>query len=111
MEGLTVLNKEERDRDAYERRLMLQRDRDSFRRDARLAYEGGFVLGFEQGYLLSQVRLCQKLLKQPQTPEEDLLRLSLEELTALHAQLMKQAFPNDDGIGPRFSLAFIVRLL
>jgi hypothetical protein len=50
--------------------------------------------GIEKGMVMGQVRMCQEILKQEQTPEVELARMSQEELAALLAQLRKQVMPN-----------------
>jgi predicted transposase/invertase (TIGR01784 family) len=90
LEVLKVFNQDEREREIYEARLKYQRDQSSLMREAREAEERGI----EKGALLGKVQLCQLLLKQPETPQADLARLSQEELAALHAQLLKQLLPN-----------------
>src|SRR5262249_48296522 len=52
--------------------------------------EEGIEKGREEGALMGQVQLCQELLKQPPTPQAELLALSQEELAALLTQLRKQ---------------------
>jgi predicted transposase/invertase (TIGR01784 family) len=88
MEVLTVFTQDERD--LYEARLKAQRDQRSLLKEAR---DEGFEKGRKEG-LVAQVHLCQELLKQIQTPEADLLKLSLDELNALLAGLRKQILPS-----------------
>jgi hypothetical protein len=52
--------------------------------------------GIEKGELLGQIRLCQELLKQPPTPQAELLALTPETLSALLGQLRQQLLPNGD---------------
>jgi flagellar biosynthesis/type III secretory pathway protein FliH len=59
--------------------------------------EQGRAQGGAQGELLGQIRLCQELLKQKPTPEEELLALPQEELRAVLARLRNQLLPNGDG--------------
>ena len=56
--------------------------------------ENAIKQGFEMGVLIGQVRLCQELLKQPQTPRADLAGMPQEQLMALLLQLRKQLSPN-----------------
>jgi predicted transposase/invertase (TIGR01784 family) len=90
MEVLTVFTQDEQERAFYEARLKAQRDHSSLLREAREAEQRGI----EKGTLAGQVRLCQELLKQPPTPEAELVALSREALSDLLAQLRKQVLPN-----------------
>jgi hypothetical protein len=60
--------------------------------------KGMRYVGFaaQMGALLGQIRLCQELLKQEPTPEEELQAMSYEELEALLARLRKELRPNGD---------------
>ncbi len=87
-----MFTKDENEREIYELRLKFQRDYNSVVQDAKDAEERGV----KKGALLGQVRLCQKLLKQPPTPQEALSALPIENLTALLDQLQKQLLPNGD---------------
>jgi hypothetical protein len=58
--------------------------------------EKGREEGIAKGELLGQIRLCQELLKQPPTPQAELLALTPENLSALLAQLRQQLLPNGD---------------
>jgi hypothetical protein len=49
--------------------------------------------GIDLGEVIGRIRLCQKVLKQPEMPKEDLKKRSLEELARLVEQLEAQAFP------------------
>jgi predicted transposase/invertase (TIGR01784 family) len=92
MEVLTVFTQDEKERAAYEAHLTFQRDQSSLLREAKEA-EGR---GMQKGALIGQVRLCQRMLKQPQASETDLAALSPEALTELLGQLLKQVLPKGD---------------
>lgn len=89
MEVLTVWTQEEREREAYEQRLKFQRDQSSLMREVREAH-----IAKERGVAIGQIHAYQEVLKQPQTPEAELVALSQENLAALIARLRKQVFPN-----------------
>ena len=95
MEVLTVFTQDERERAAYEARLRAQRDYASSLREAEERGEGrGEKRGREQGELVGQIRLCQQVLKQPLTPEEELYARPEQELAALLEQLRQQLHAN-----------------
>ena len=100
LEVLTMFTKDENEREIYELRLKYQRDHDSLLHDtAERAEERGVKKGELKGELkglLGQIHLCQKLLKQPPTPREELSALPVENLTTLLEQLQKQLLPNGD---------------
>jgi predicted transposase/invertase (TIGR01784 family) len=99
MEVLTVFSQDERERELYEQRVKFQRDQSSLLQEVRDAHEAEEQArkdadrGRKEG-LMGQIHLCQELLKQPRTPESELLALSQEDLTTLVAQLRKQLLPN-----------------
>jgi predicted transposase/invertase (TIGR01784 family) len=92
MEVLMKFSQDEIERWAYEDRLKALRDQSSLLREVHEAREAA-QRGEQRGRLLGQIQLCQELLNQPQTPEAELAALSLEDLTALLAQLRKQGLP------------------
>ncbi len=67
-----MLTQSDQERERYEARLKFQRDERSRLFSAR-----------QEGGLVARVQLCQRLLKEPVTPEEQLLALSLNELERL----------------------------
>jgi hypothetical protein len=73
------------DREIYEARLKAWRDM------AALAEE--YWLGIEIGEMMGRIRLCQTVLKQAQTPRDELVRMSMQQLSRLAQQLQTQAFP------------------
>ena len=82
LEVLNMMTQSELERERYEARLKGMRDQSSSRFGER-----------EMGKLMGEIRVCQLLLKQPQTPEEELEKLSLDDLSRLADQLRKQALP------------------
>jgi flagellar biosynthesis/type III secretory pathway protein FliH len=118
MEILTMLTQSDLERERYEARLKLERDRISFEKQMqRLATEGreqgraegreegraegreeGRAEGREQGRaegraigeLVGRIHTYQELLGQPLTAAEDLLRRSLQELRHQAEELKKQ---------------------
>jgi hypothetical protein len=98
-----VFNHDEQERALYEARLKAQRDHSSLMREVREAREAegrardeGRKEGRKEGALVGQVRLCQELLKQPQTPEAELAALPRAALADLLAQLRKQLSPTGE---------------
>ena len=92
LEVLAMFTKDENEREIYELRLKYQRDHASILEDA---VERAEERGARKG-LVGQVHLCQKLLKQSPTPQEELSALPIEKLTALLDQLQKELLPNGD---------------
>ncbi len=74
-----MLDKIEMDCERYEARLKGLRDRSSSLFGAR-----------EMGKFMGRIHICQLILMQPQTPEEELEKLSLEELSRLAYQLWRR---------------------
>ncbi len=68
-------------------------------REASRQYAATYSLDIarEEGKLIGQIRMVQKVLKQLLAPEEELQRITVEELTARLAELEKQAFPDANG--------------
>jgi predicted transposase/invertase (TIGR01784 family) len=97
LEVLTVFTQDEREREAYEASLKFQRDQSSLLAEAAEAEERGTKKGMEkgreQGALIGEIRLSQQLLKMPQSAEAELAQMSMEDLMALRAQLLKQLMP------------------
>jgi predicted transposase/invertase (TIGR01784 family) len=87
LEVLTMFTQDETEREMYELRLKYQRDQSSLLQDAE-AQAG------RKGSLVGRVHLCQDLLKQQPTPEEELWALPVENLIALLDLLRKQLTPN-----------------
>src|SRR5207245_1981173 len=75
LEVLAMFTKDENEREIYELRLMYQRDHDSLVQYAKDAAKDAEERGIKKGELkglVRQVHLCQRLLKQPPTPQEEL---------------------------------------
>lgn len=102
LEDLTVLTQDQLERERYESRLKAQRDERS-----RLLYaedEGmarGMARGLEQGLeqgreegrteiLVRHIHFCQRLLKHPLTPAEQLREMPVEEMERFATQLESQ---------------------
>jgi flagellar biosynthesis/type III secretory pathway protein FliH len=90
------------DGERYAARVKARRDLTSAQKEIRLqefeqgfqeGFERGFKEGLQQGMLFERVRLCQRLLKQAQTPFEELEKTPLEDLARLAGDLEKQALP------------------
>lgn len=90
MEVLTVLTQDEIERERYESRIKFERDQRSLQREST---EQGIEQGREQGrkeVLVDHIRFCQRLLKQQQTPGDELLALALADLETKARALEKQ---------------------
>ena len=94
------------ERDRYESRLKHRRDMQQFERDRQTSVANLAVaeasLATTQASLaatqaraaeafVGQIHLCQRLLKQPLTPKEELVPKSLDELQTLADELQRQA--------------------
>jgi hypothetical protein len=79
MEELKMLTQTDIERERYEARRKAQLDHNSDIKAARLE---GEAEGLAKGKI-SEIRLCERLLRRSETPSEQLQRLSLEELTRL----------------------------
>ena len=53
--------------------------------------------GRDEGTLLGQIQLCQRLLNQPVSPRDELLRKTRDELARLATQLEHQLIPRTNG--------------
>jgi hypothetical protein len=71
MEVLQMMTQSEIEQERYQARLRFQRDQHSNLMAAR-----------EEGEILGRISVCQRLLKLPLTPREDLLAVPWEELQA-----------------------------
>jgi predicted transposase/invertase (TIGR01784 family) len=83
MEVLSMLAQNDQERQRYEARLKAERDRISFVNDA-------LAEGRERQAIIGGIHTCQRLLKVPLTPWEDLWALSLADLQARAAALEQQ---------------------
>jgi hypothetical protein len=59
--------------------------------------EEGTKKGREQGVLIGRIQLCQRLLRQAETPSDELGRLPLDELTRQAEELERRLAPADNG--------------
>ena len=90
LEELIMVTQDERDRARYEDRLKAELDARSFQPAME---ETGRRKGLQEGrkeVLVEQIRWCQRLLRQPQTALEELLKLPVEELGRLKESLEQQ---------------------
>jgi predicted transposase/invertase (TIGR01784 family) len=93
MEVLMKLSQSAIERGRYENRLKWERDVSVMKKDA---YEKGEEKGLEKGRiaeLVGKIQLCQRLLKQPPTPAEQLSQMSLDDLRRLADDLERQLLP------------------
>ncbi|MBI1916649.1 MAG: Rpn family recombination-promoting nuclease/putative transposase [Planctomycetes bacterium] len=97
LEILRMLSQDELERERYLDRLKAERDAASLQHGYRLARESGLEEGREEGELIGRIHLCQRMLKQPLTPKEELLRQPIEELYRLSEQLEAQLLPKQNG--------------
>jgi hypothetical protein len=77
-------------------RTVFQQQTEESMKYVSFAEQMGIEKGIEKGELLGRIRQCQELLKQEQTPKDNLLAMPLDELEALLARLRKQLLPNGD---------------
>ncbi|MCR4414817.1 MAG: Rpn family recombination-promoting nuclease/putative transposase [Thermoguttaceae bacterium] len=88
---LEMLTKDALERERYEARQKAIRDQMSLLEGAlEQGLEQGLERGRTQGMLIERVRLCQQLLNRPVTPEDELLRLPIDELRALADKLKSE---------------------
>jgi predicted transposase/invertase (TIGR01784 family) len=86
LEELKMLSRTDEERERYEARRKWQLDYNTGMKAARLEGEEigrarGEQIGRAQGEQIGPIRLCEGLLGRPETPAEQLVALSLEELT------------------------------
>src|SRR5262249_24751743 len=84
MEELQMIAQSDQERERYEARLKMQRD---FSTAVAVAREEGLEKGLEQGSLVGQIHVFQRLMRRAETPREQLLVLPVEELKRLAQQL------------------------
>jgi predicted transposase/invertase (TIGR01784 family) len=104
VEILTMLSKDELERERYLDRLKAQRDAQSLANAERLAleegrrqgHETGHEKGVEQGKLIGRIQLLENILGQPQTAEDELRRQSVAELARL-AEILQAKLPKPNG--------------
>jgi predicted transposase/invertase (TIGR01784 family) len=99
MEALKMLTQDDLERERYESRLKAQRDRTSELRYARMegqaearlqGLEQGREQGLEQGEVIGQIHFCQRMMKLPLTPRDELLAMPLEKLRDTAKSLEEQ---------------------
>ena len=98
MEVLMRLSQNVHERDRYENRVKFQLDQRQHQADAANALEKGREQGLEQGRdegsLYGRIQAFQLLLNQPETPNQELAKLSMDELQRLAAELQRRVIPN-----------------
>ncbi len=82
---LTMLTRDALERERYEAREKAYRDQISLLQEAKEEGRG-------EGELIGQIHLCQRFLKRPLTPREELVRLSVEELRQRAEELEAEMF-------------------
>ena len=99
------MNRFDVERERYEARLKALRDmsaslageREEGRKEGhKEGHKEGLAEGIDVGELMGRIHLCQKLLKQAQTPKEELEKWSVDDLARLAAELQRQALPPDE---------------
>jgi hypothetical protein len=93
MEILVMLTQSDLERERYEARLKLERDRISYEQHMQtLAMEAkeGREQGRAEGEQIGRIHLCEQFLNRPLTPTEQLLGRPLEELVKLADELQAQ---------------------
>lgn len=90
MEVLMRMSQSEIEREIYESRLKARRDMQQFEYDAAHAQEKGMKEGMARGMLHGEIRGLQRAFGQPATPNEELAKLSLEDLRLLVERLSQQ---------------------
>ena len=83
MEVLMRMSQSEIERERYESRLQFRRDMEQFEADAAQALEKGMKEGMARGILVGEIRGIQRALGQPMTPDDELAKLSIENLKLL----------------------------
>ena len=81
-----MLTQSDIERERYERQLKNQFDRNSWEWHAQRREK----IGQEIRKQIGMIRVCEDILQRQETPEEQLLALSLEDLTRLAEDLKKQ---------------------
>ncbi len=87
LEELTMLTQSDLERERYEARRKAQLDYNTGLKVARLE---GREEGLTKGEKIGMIHLCERLLKRPPTPTEQLAGLALDELTRLADELQAQ---------------------
>lgn len=85
-----MLTQSDIERERYERQLKNQFDRNSWEWHAQRREKIGQEIRKQIGKQIGMIRVCEDILQSQETPEEQLLALSLEDLTRLAEDLKKQ---------------------
>ena len=93
MEVLMRMSQNAEERARYESREKFRRDMNQIQTDAANATEKGMQKGMEKGRHFGAITILQSILKVPQTPEQDLEKLSIDELQRLAEELQRQVIP------------------
>lgn len=90
-----MLTQTELERERYEARRKAQLDYNTLQKAAHLeGREVGLAEGLAEGRAegkIGIIRFCERLLNRPETPEEELAALPMEDLTRLAEELQEQA--------------------
>ncbi len=99
LEELTILSKDQLEKERYEARLRLQMDESIRQKAARLWEEAGYKKGLDQGHkegrkeaLIEMIQGFQREFNREATPAEQLQLLSQEQLWSLLDQLGREVF-------------------
>jgi predicted transposase/invertase (TIGR01784 family) len=90
LEELHMLTQDEVERERYEARRKAQLDHNTL---VRVAREEGWEKGHKEGHKegkIDVIRSCERLLNRPESPTDQLMALSLDELTRLTTELLAQ---------------------
>jgi flagellar biosynthesis/type III secretory pathway protein FliH len=91
LEELSMLSQTDLERERYEARLKAQRDYNTGLKAARLeGREEGRNEGLVKGEKIGVIHVLERLLRRPETPTDQLIAMSLEDLTRLADALQKQ---------------------
>jgi predicted transposase/invertase (TIGR01784 family) len=94
MKELNMLTQDALERERYESRQKAIRDQMGLIEGAlEKGREQGLEQGLERGRLMERVQLCQQLLNRPVTPQDELLRLPVDELRGL-AEVLRSELAN-----------------
>jgi hypothetical protein len=81
---LEMLTQNEQERMRYEARMLAIRTHQTLLEEAE---ERGIEKGVEKGEYVGRIHLAERLLKRPQTPSDDLVQLTLDDLRRQAAEL------------------------
>jgi predicted transposase/invertase (TIGR01784 family) len=98
IEELEMLTQDDQERMRYEARMLAIRTQQTLVEEAE---ERGLEKGMEKGEWIGRIHLAERLLNRPQTPSDDLVQLSLEQLRRcadeLEAELTGPGATDSDG--------------